>query len=38
MSIVQDGTVDAYIDMPAAKVIWDALTLRYDVANADNKL
>jgi hypothetical protein len=38
MSIIQDGTVDAYIDMPDAKVIWDALTMRYDVANAGNKL
>ncbi|CAO2038120.1 unnamed protein product [Urochloa humidicola] len=38
ISVISDRLVDVYIDMTDAKVLWDALTARYDAADAGSEL
>ncbi|CAN6246969.1 unnamed protein product [Urochloa humidicola] len=38
ISVISDRLVDVYIDMTDAKVLWDALSARYDAADAGSEL
>jgi hypothetical protein len=38
LSIIGDSLVDAYVQLPTGKAMWDALEARYGVSNASSKL
>ncbi|CAO2150358.1 unnamed protein product [Urochloa humidicola] len=38
ISVISDRLVDVYIDMTDAKALWDALSARYDAADAGSEL
>ena len=38
ISVIDNRLVDVYLDMTDAKVLWDALTARYDAADAGSEL
>jgi hypothetical protein len=38
LSIIGDSLVDAYVQLPTSKAMWDALEARYGVSNAGSEL
>jgi hypothetical protein len=38
LSIIGDSLIDAYVQLPTGKVMWDALETRYGISDADSEL
>jgi hypothetical protein len=38
LSIIGDSLIDAYVQLPTGKVMWDALEARYDISDASSEL
>jgi hypothetical protein len=38
LSIIGDSLVDAYVQLPTGKAMWDALEVRYGVSDAGSEL
>jgi hypothetical protein len=38
LSIIEDSLIDAYVQMPIGKAIWEALEARYGVSDAGSEL
>jgi hypothetical protein len=38
LSIIRDSLIDAYVQMPTGKAMWEALEVRYSVSDAGSEL
>jgi hypothetical protein len=38
LSIIGDSLIDAYVQLPTGKAMWDALEARYGISDAGSKL